>query len=121
MLLQSADGMLDRLPALAAELVAARPDVIVALNTPGARAAIQATKQIPIVMTSVGDPVGSGFVSNLARPGGNVTGISNVVAELASKRPAASRRAHAAPIPRAAPVTSAVLPSSCPIAAPLCS
>ena len=85
-LVRSADGKLDRLPALAADLVAARPDVIVALNTPGTRAAIQATKQIPIVMTSVGDPVGSGFVSNLARPGGNVTGISNVVAELASKR-----------------------------------
>jgi len=85
-LLRSADGKLDRLPALAAELAAARPDVIVTLNTPGARAAIQATKQIPIVMTSVGDHIGSGFVSNLARPGGNVTGISNVVAELASKR-----------------------------------
>ena len=86
MLLRSADGNLDRLPALAAELVAARPDVIVTLNTPGARAAIQATKQIPIVMTAIGDPVGSGFVSNLARPGGNVTGISNMAAELASKR-----------------------------------
>lgn len=85
-LLRSADGKLDRLPALAAELVAARVDVIVALNTPGARAAIQATKQIPIVMTAVGDPVGTGFVSTLARPGGNVTGISNMVAELASKR-----------------------------------
>ena len=73
MLLRSADGKLDRLPALAADLVAARPDVIVALNTPGARAAIQATKRIPIVMTSVGDPVGSGFVSNLARPGGELS------------------------------------------------
>ena len=56
------------------------------LNTPGARAAIQATNEIPIVMTAIGDPVGSGFVSNLARPGGNVTGISNLAAELASKR-----------------------------------
>lgn len=86
LLLRSADGKLDRLPALAAELVAARVDVIVAWNTPGARAAIQATKQIPIVMTRVGDPVGTGFVSNLARPGGNVTGISVMVAELATKR-----------------------------------
>ena len=86
LLLRSADGKLDRLPALATELVAARVDVIVAVNTPGARAAIQATKQIPIVMTQVGDPVGSGFVSNLARPGGNVTGISNMAAELATKR-----------------------------------
>ena len=86
LLLRSADGKLDRLPALAAELVAARVDVIVAVNTPGARAAIQATKQIPIVMTRVGDPVGTGLVSNLARPSGNVTGISIVAAELATKR-----------------------------------
>ena len=84
--LRTADGKLDRLPALATELVSARVDVIVAVNTPGARAAIQATKQIPIVMTQVGDPVGSGFVSNLARPGGNVTGISNMVAEFTAKR-----------------------------------
>jgi putative ABC transport system substrate-binding protein len=82
-LLRSADGKLDRLPALATELVAAKVQVIVAVNTPGARAAIQATKQIPIVMTAVGDPVGTGFVSSLARPRGNVTGISNMVAELA--------------------------------------
>ena len=85
-LFRTADGKLDRLPALAAELVAAKPDVILAINTPGAHAAIQATKQIPIVMAAVGDPVGSGFVANLARPGGNVTGISNMVAELAPKR-----------------------------------
>ncbi len=85
-LLRSADGKLDRLPALAAELVAARPDVIVAINTPGARAAIQATKQIPIVITATGDPVASGFVPNLAAPGGNVTGASNMVAALAPKR-----------------------------------
>lgn len=85
-LLRSADGKLDRLPALAAELVAAKPDVILAINTPGAHAAIQATRRIPIVMVSVGDPVGSGFVANFARPGGNVTGISNMVAELAPKR-----------------------------------
>jgi putative tryptophan/tyrosine transport system substrate-binding protein len=85
-LLRSADGKLDRLPALATELVAARVDVIVAVNTPGARAAIHATKQIPIVMTEVGDPVGTGFVSNLARPGGNVTGISTMVGELTAKR-----------------------------------
>jgi putative ABC transport system substrate-binding protein len=96
-LVRSADGRLDRLPTLAAELVAARPDVIVALNTPGARAAIEATKQIPIVITSVGDPVGSGFVSNLARPGGNVTGVSNMVSELAAKRLALMKEA----VPRA--------------------
>jgi putative ABC transport system substrate-binding protein len=83
---RSANGKLNLLPALARELVEARPDVIVGVNTPGARAAIQATKEIPIVITATGDPVGSGFVSNLARPGGNVTGISNLVAELAPKR-----------------------------------
>ena len=86
LLLRSADWKHDRLPALATELVAAHPDVIVAVNTPGARAAIQATKNIPIVMSIVGDPVGSGFVSNMAHPGGNVTGISNFSGELASKR-----------------------------------
>jgi len=86
LLVRSAERKLDRLPALAAELVEARADVIVAFNTPGTRAAIQATKHIPIVMSLVGDPIGTGFVSNLARPGGNVTGISNMSGELASKR-----------------------------------
>lgn len=85
-LLKTADGKLDRLPALAAELVETGPGVIVAINTPGSRAAIHATKRIPIVITATGDPVGSGFVSNMARPGGNVTGISNLAAELAPKR-----------------------------------
>ena len=86
LLLRSAGGVSDRLPALARELVDARVDVIVAINTPGSRAAVQATKQIPIVMAVVGDPVAMGFVSNLARPGGNVTGISNISRELAAKR-----------------------------------
>jgi putative ABC transport system substrate-binding protein len=54
--------------------------VIVAVNTPGARAAIAATRTIPIVMAVVGDSVGSGFVQSLAHPGGNVTGISNLPA-----------------------------------------
>lgn len=83
---KEADGELDRMPSLARELVDARVGVIVAFNTPGARAAIDATRQIPIVITQVGDPVGSGFVSNLARPGGNVTGVSNLTGELAPKR-----------------------------------
>ena len=85
-MIRSAKSDYGRLPALAGELVDARLDVIVAVNTPGARAAIDATKTIPIVMSSVGDPIGSGFVTNLARPGGNVTGISNMVGELAPKR-----------------------------------
>jgi putative ABC transport system substrate-binding protein len=83
---RSADWKHDRLPALAAEILGARPEVIVAINTPGARAAIRATQSVPIVMTIVGDPVGSGFVSNLARPGGNVTGVSNMTGAMASKR-----------------------------------
>ena len=83
---REAVGKFERLPSLARELVDARVEVIVAFNTPGVRAAIDATREIPIVMTQVGDPVGSGFVANLARPGGNVTGVSNRVAELAPKR-----------------------------------
>jgi putative ABC transport system substrate-binding protein len=84
--IKSADTKLDRLPALAAELVAMNPAVIVTVNTPPTRAAIEATKHVPIVMTVVGDPVGQGFVSNLARPGGNVTGRANLTADLAAKR-----------------------------------
>jgi putative ABC transport system substrate-binding protein len=86
LLVRSADAKLERLPQLAAELVAAKVDVIVAINTPGSRAAINASTEIPIVMGVVGNPVATGFVSNLARPGGNVTGISNLSGELASKR-----------------------------------
>jgi putative tryptophan/tyrosine transport system substrate-binding protein len=83
---RSAEGSLDRLPELAADLAGSRPDVIVAVNTPGARAAIGSIKTIPIVMTVVGDPVGSGLVDSLARPGGNATGLSNLSGELAAKR-----------------------------------
>jgi putative ABC transport system substrate-binding protein len=85
-LIRSADAKLEQLPQLAAELVHTKVDVIVAINTPGSRAAIDATKEIPIVMGIVGNPVATGFVSNLARPGGNVTGISNMSGDLASKR-----------------------------------
>jgi putative ABC transport system substrate-binding protein len=83
---RSAEGSLDRLPALAGELATSRPDVIVAVNTPGAHAAIGATKTIPIVMTVIGDPVGAGLVNSLGRPGGNATGLSNLSGELAAKR-----------------------------------
>lgn len=92
-LTKEAGGKLDRLPSLARELVDARVSVIVAFNTPGARAAIDATRQIPIVITQVGDPVSSGFVTNLARPGGNVTGVSNMVAGIAPKRMAILKEA----------------------------
>ena len=83
---READNKLERLPILARELVNFPVEAIVAFNTPGARAAIDATRQVPIVMTQVGDPLGSGFVASLARPGGNVTGVSNMIADLAAKR-----------------------------------
>jgi putative tryptophan/tyrosine transport system substrate-binding protein len=81
---RSAEGKLDLLPKLAAELVALKVDVIVALYTPCALAAQQATHEIPIVVLS-GDPVGTGLVASLARPGGNITGISLMAAELHGK------------------------------------
>ena len=71
-----AAGQLDRLPALAAELVGLKVDVILAGSTPGALAAKNATGTIPIVMVTTGDPVGGGLVPSLARPGGNLTGVT---------------------------------------------
>jgi ABC-type uncharacterized transport system substrate-binding protein len=82
---RSAHGQLDRLPELAAELVRLKVDVIVTWFTPTAHAAKQATHEIPIVMADTGDPVGTGLVASLPRPGGNVTGIASVSAELAGK------------------------------------
>ena len=82
----SAEGKLERMPELAAALVNSDVDVILSVNTPGARAAIEATKTVPIVMTAIGDPVGLGLVTSLARPGGNVTGLSNMSGDLAGKR-----------------------------------
>jgi ABC-type uncharacterized transport system substrate-binding protein len=82
---RDAEGKFERLPALAAELVALKVDVILAGGTLAALAAKQATRTIPIVFVSAGDPVGSGLVTSLARPGGNVTGLSNLTTELVSK------------------------------------
>jgi putative ABC transport system substrate-binding protein len=76
----------ERLPELAADLVRLNVDLIVTTGEPPARAAKSATTTIPIVMANAGDPVGSGFVASLARPGGNVTGLSNLGPELNSKR-----------------------------------
>src|SRR5262245_28477144 len=79
------EGQIDRLPELAAELVRLKVDVIVTWFTPTAVAAKQATREIPIVMAETGDPIGTGLVISLPRPGGNVTGIASVTAELAGK------------------------------------
>ena len=81
-----AAGQQERLPELAADLVRRNVDVIVTSSTPAALAAKQATTRIPIVMTFVADPVGAGLVPNLARPGGNITGITTLTPELVAKR-----------------------------------
>ena len=82
----SADGHGERFPALAAECLRLKADIIAVSTTPAARAAKNATRTIPIVMVALGDPVGTGLVDSLARPGGNVTGMSTMVPELAAKR-----------------------------------
>ena len=82
---RSAEGKIERLPELAAELVRLQVDVLVAQSTPASRAAQQATATVPIVMVSVGDPVGNGLIKSLARPGGNSTGLSIMSAELTPK------------------------------------
>jgi ABC-type uncharacterized transport system substrate-binding protein len=81
---RSAEGMLDRLPGLAAELVRLKVDVIVALYTPCGLAAKEATREIPIVLLT-GDPLTTGLVASLARPGGNITGLSMMAAEIHGK------------------------------------
>jgi putative ABC transport system substrate-binding protein len=81
-----ADGNYDRLPALLADLIDLKVDVIVTHGTPGVLAAKKATSTIPIVMAVVGDALGSGLVSSLARPGGNVTGLTFFQPELIAKR-----------------------------------
>ena len=82
---RSAEENIDRLPALAAELVRLKVDVIVTGGASPTRAAKAATTTIPIVMTNESDPVGSGFVASLARPGGNITGLSILAPELSGK------------------------------------
>src|SRR5262245_52865011 len=83
---RSVEGEYDRLPRVAAELVRLKVDIIITGGAPAVRAAKEATVTIPIVMTQVGDPVGSGFVASLARPGGNITGLSTLAPELSGKR-----------------------------------
>lgn len=83
---RNADGRVERHAAGAAELVQLRVDLIVTRGTPATLAARDATRTIPIVMAAVGDPVASGIVASLARPGGNVTGLSSVTTDLDAKR-----------------------------------
>jgi len=81
-----ADGKPDRLPALVAELVRLKVDIIVSAGSTPTRAARAATSTIPIVMTNDADPIATGFVASLARPGGNITGLSTLSPELSGKR-----------------------------------
>jgi putative ABC transport system substrate-binding protein len=77
---------LERVNEAAAELLALQPDVIVAVNTPDVAATLSLTRKIPIVFVNPADPIASGFIASLARPGGNATGITGLTIELISKR-----------------------------------
>ena len=79
------EGVVDRYSQFAAELVRLNPDLIVATSTPGAQAAQRATTRIPVVFVAVSDPVASGIVASLARPGGNITGVSNFLPSTSAK------------------------------------
>jgi putative tryptophan/tyrosine transport system substrate-binding protein len=81
-----AEGQYDRLPSLIAELLARKVDVIVTAGTPATLAVKKATASVPLVMIAVGDPVGTGIVPSLARPGGNITGLTSISPELDAKR-----------------------------------
>jgi putative ABC transport system substrate-binding protein len=83
---RSAEGTRDRVPALAAELVRLKVDVIVTAGPGSTRATKEATSTIPIVMGQDTDPVGNGFVASLARPGGNITGLSTLAPEISGKQ-----------------------------------
>jgi putative ABC transport system substrate-binding protein len=81
-----ADGKYEQFPALVAELLAVPVDVIVTAGTPAALAVKKATSSVPLVMIAVGDPIGTGIVPSLARPGGNITGLSSIAPDLEGKR-----------------------------------
>jgi putative ABC transport system substrate-binding protein len=81
-----AEGKYERFPALIAELIAQRVEVIVAAGTPASLAVKKATTSVPLVMVAVGDPVDTGLVASLARPGGNITGLTSTAEELEGKR-----------------------------------
>lgn len=81
-----AEGKYERFPALIAELIALKVDVIVTAGTPATLAVKKATSSVPLVMVAVGDPVGTGIVASLNRPGGNITGLTSISPELDGKR-----------------------------------
>jgi putative ABC transport system substrate-binding protein len=81
-----ANGQFDRIPELARELLALQPDVFLVSTTPANVAAKRIITDLPIVMVAVADPVGSGLIASLSKPGGNITGVTNITAELAGKR-----------------------------------
>ena len=93
-------GKTDRLPALAAELVRLKVDIIVTAVSQATRPAKEATTTIPIVMCQDPDPVGNGFVASLARPGGNITGLSSLGAELSRKTAGVAQRDRSQALPR---------------------
>lgn len=82
---RGAEGKAERLPSLVSELIALRPDIIVAVATPAIAASQHATSTIPIVMAPATDPVGSGFIKSLAHPGGNITGMANMFGDAIGK------------------------------------
>jgi putative ABC transport system substrate-binding protein len=81
-----AEGRYDRFPALIAELIGAKVDVIVTAGTPATLAVKKATTSVPLVMVAVGDPVGTGIIPSLSRPGGNITGLTSISTEMDGKR-----------------------------------
>jgi putative ABC transport system substrate-binding protein len=81
-----ADGKYERFPALTAELLAQQVEVIVTAGTPAAQAVKKATREVPLVMVAVGDPVGAGIIASLRRPGGNITGLTSIADETQGKR-----------------------------------
>ncbi len=81
-----AEGKYERFPALIAELIALKVDVIVTAGTPASLAVKKATTSIPLVMVAVGEPVATGLVASLARPGGNITGLTSMASEMEGKR-----------------------------------
>src|SRR5262245_17069307 len=108
---RDAEGQLDRLPALATQLVELKVDVIVTWSVPGTRAAQRATSTIPIVMAEAGDPVRTGLVASLARPGENVTGLSVMDPDLTGKHLQLLKEA-APPIARVAVLYNPTFPAT---------